>query len=220
VLRDLLAYTSPSLCVVCGREGAVVCEECDRDLVCSLEQCYGCRAPLLGSRTCDRCIASHPLSAAWVAYIYRGVVKNIVVSVKQHSLLNERRYMAKKVSDSLPYLEGYIVTFAPSTPSRRRMRGIDIAEKMARDIANSKHLEFRSLLRRETIEHQVGHSRSDRIEHMKRGFSVQPSAHIRGKSILVVDDVMTSGATLEAAARVLKKAGAVRVVAAVFARPN
>ena len=72
------------------------------------------------------------------------------------------------------------------------------------------------MLRRIGDDHQTGHSRAERI--VTPGFVVRPSIRITGRRVLVVDDVVTTGATLQAAATVLRGAGAIRVEAVAAAR--
>jgi ComF family protein len=112
----------------------------------------------------------------------------------------------------------------PLHRSRRRSRGFNQAELIAR--AALKQLPHRIELvsellirRRETIS-QVGLSREERIENMRGAFRVSDRARLKGRNIIVVDDVMTTGTTLSECARVLKKAGANQVWAATVARAS
>jgi len=110
----------------------------------------------------------------------------------------------------------------PLHRNRRRARGFNQAELLARAAMKRlpKKLEYASgvlIRQRETIS-QVGLSREERIENMRGAFRVTDARHVRGRNVIVVDDVMTTGTTLSECARVLKKAGAQKVWAATAAR--
>jgi len=132
--------------------------------------------------------------------------------------------LAKAIAELLPACrDGKPLLLAvPLHRNRRRARGFNQAEAIA--AAATKHLraelEFATgvlIRRRETIS-QVGLSREERIENMRGAFRVSVPARVKGRSVIVVDDVMTTGTTLSECARVLKRAGAEQVWAATVAR--
>ena len=104
------------------------------------------------------------------------------------------------------------VTWAPTTAARRRERGFDQAQLMARIIGRSLHLPTRRLLRRLDGSSQTGQSRQRRLQGPE--FRSRATTDV----VLVVDDVCTTGATLSAAAAALLRAGAPRVHGIVLAR--
>ena len=107
-----------------------------------------------------------------------------------------------------------LVTWAPTGRSRRAGRGYDQAEVVARQVARQLGVPCRRLLVRETTSGpQTG---SDRVSRL-RGPSFRARPSVPARRILVIDDVVTTGATLEAATRVLLAAGARDVVAAAVA---
>ncbi len=79
-------------------------------------------------------------------------------------------------------------------------------------------LECVDLLGRRTNVRQVGSARAQRIQQMEREFYADPRHSVRGQTVLLIDDVMTTGASLSAAARVLRSNGAKRVYALVYAQ--
>ena len=122
------------------------------------------------------------------------------------------------LADKVPYLDDAVVTYVPTTPARVRERGFDQAMVMAKSVGANRHIPYVSTLKRRTEFHQVGSTRKARLEHMKDAFTVRNQKYIQGKTVLLVDDVLTTGATMESAARSLKMAGVDRVIALVFAR--
>jgi ComF family protein len=110
----------------------------------------------------------------------------------------------------------------PLHKSRRRSRGFNQSELIAR--AAAKRLPQRlevacgALVRQRDTVSQVGLTREERIANVRDAFRVADAARVRGRDVVLVDDVMTTGTTLSECARVLKKAGAKRVWAATVAR--
>jgi ComF family protein len=106
----------------------------------------------------------------------------------------------------------------PTATNRVRQRGYDQAELLCRALAAHTGLPYRLALARHGQSRQVGTSRSERLKHLENALRVTASPLVHGKHIVLIDDVLTTGATLEAAARVVKRAGAKRVDAIVFAQ--
>jgi predicted amidophosphoribosyltransferase len=121
--------------------------------------------------------------------------------------------VASEVRDALaPGGTVDVVTWAPTSAARRRDRGFDQAQLLARSVARQLRVPPRALLRRAPGPPQTGRSRDERL--VGPAFVARRGAPAR---VLLVDDVVTSGATLSAAARALRGAGADHVVAAVVA---
>jgi predicted amidophosphoribosyltransferase len=183
--------------------------------------CPGCGAP--GEPVCNRCAASMreapstapPLGVdAWVApFAYEGVARELVARVKYRGAHAATGWLAARmvalVGPPLPP----VVTWAPTTTCRRRDRGFDHAELLARRVGALVHRPTRGLLVRHPGAPQTGRPATER--------RVGPGFTTRGRvpsSVLVVDDVATTGATAAAAAASLRARGASRVVVLTAAR--
>lgn len=120
--------------------------------------------------------------------------------------------------ENLPYLNREtVVTHIPTATSRVRRRGYDPAELIARALAKESGLKHKTMLLRVTQTRQVGAKRNKRIMQMEYAF--KPALEVPSSvPVLLVDDLTTTGATLESAAKCLKTAGAKTVNAAVFAQ--
>jgi predicted amidophosphoribosyltransferase len=125
-------------------------------------------------------------------------------------------WLAAVLVERAPPPPAAVVTWAPTSVPRRHRRGFDQAELLARALARRWGLPAQALLRRRAGPAQAGRTAAARLEHP--GFSTPVGAP---PAVLVVDDVVTTGATLTAAARALRQAGAQRVeaVAVALARP-
>ena len=129
--------------------------------------------------------------------------------------------------EALPELESALVAPVPLHPSRRRERGFNQAELLARGLVRTlgkqgrlhgSRLVVGSLQRIRATVPQVGLSVSARLENVRGVFSVLRPEDVRDRTVVVVDDVMTTGATLSACAAALKRAGAARALALSLAR--
>ena len=107
----------------------------------------------------------------------------------------------------------------PLSASRLRERGFNQSYELAKHLAPQK-ADGRTLLRLEHSIHQVGASRAERLAQAHNTFWVTPMriAELRGKRVVLVDDVMTTGATMFEAARTLRQAGVAHITGLVFAR--
>jgi predicted amidophosphoribosyltransferase len=193
----------PSLCAACGRScrpGTVVCNRCSRRLAAA--------DPVSGQ-------GPQGVDRAWSSAPHEGVARDLVTALKFRRLLPVADLMADRIQWLAPanMLSGAIVP-VPTASLRTMRRGFDPAAELAMALADRLDARFHSCLARRGGGRQLGKRRADRIGH-------PPRIHARGEvpgSVLLVDDVLTTGATLSACAAALRSAGAVRVVAVTFAR--
>ncbi len=189
-------------------------------------RCAGChaRGPVL-CRTCRFALVARPAPGApadvVVATAYSGRVRDVLLGLKYHNRRQVAAHVAGVLAGRLVSRAGEIdvVTWAPTSASRRSRRGFDQAELIARGVAAHLGLPCRRLLERDggRALAQTGRSRLQRLSGPR--YRVHPRA--AGRRVLVVDDVVTTGATLQAAARWLLHGGASDVVlAAVAATPD
>jgi predicted amidophosphoribosyltransferase len=193
----------PPLCAACGRycrADAVLCTRCSRTLAAATPILAG------GPQGIDRVWSSAP---------HDGVARSLVGALKFRRLLPVAELMADRMHWLAPgHLLGGAVVPVPAAPPRLRRRGFDPAGELAAALATRLELELAPCLARRGSGHQVGRRRAERIGHPPRIEAVGEAP----RSVLLVDDVLTTGATLTACAAALREAGARRVVALTFTR--
>jgi predicted amidophosphoribosyltransferase len=145
--------------------------------------------------------------------VYDPEAREALTALKNRDERGRITALADELAPLAPTLDGLVVTWAPTGPARRQARGFDQAELLARAVARRRHLGVRRLLRRLPGPPQAGRSLEQRRSNP--GFvATRTCLH----PVLLVDDVATTGATLSAAARALRAAGAPEVHGLVVAR--
>jgi predicted amidophosphoribosyltransferase len=203
LLQAVSLLVAPPLCAACGRgcrAEAVICTRCSRALAAA--------PPILaaGPQGIDR---------VWSSASHDGVARSLVAALKFRRLLPVAELMADRIHWLTPgHLLGGTVVPVPSAPPRLRSRGFDPAGELAEALAASLETRLCPCLARRGLGHQVGRRRADRIGNPPRIEAIAPVP----RSVLLVDDVLTTGATLTSCALALRGAGAKRVVALTFTR--
>jgi predicted amidophosphoribosyltransferase len=203
LLQIATSLLAPPLCAACGRScrvEAVICTRCSRALAAAPPIVAG------GPQGIDR---------AWSSASHDGVARSLVGALKFRHLLPVAELMADRIHWLAPgHLLGGAVVPVPSAPPRLRRRGFDPAGELAAALAMRLDAELAPCLARRGLGHQVGRRRAERIGSPPKFEAIAEAP----RSVLLVDDVLTTGATLTACAMALRGAGAKRVVALTFTR--
>ncbi|MEO7617328.1 MAG: ComF family protein [Candidatus Saccharibacteria bacterium] len=180
--------------------------------------CIRCNRLSPMGKTCERCRIHFSIHGVSVAGYYGDAVKELILRLKFHRDRSAARASAEMVLLRLDAtkITFDVVTSVPISPQRYRERGYNQSELIAKELAKALKLPYSAFLGRANGDHQLGKDRKTRLEQAKLGFYVQKSVpHAR---ILIIDDVVTTGATLDACARELRVAGAKQVWGAVVAK--
>lgn len=219
VFDTIASVLAPHQCLSCGREGSLLCSTCITEYHQTLQpQCAGCRRLNEDFSVCRTCRRWLPLTHIFLDSSYEGLPEQLVAEVKFAYRRQGTTSMVSSMKRFQPFLpQRAILCPIPTAPARIRERGFDHAKMLAKQLSNADH-PMQVFLRRKTNARQVGATRRARFEHMLYEFEVVHPEKVKGQHVVLVDDVMTTGATLAAAARVLRQAGAKSVKALVFAR--
>ncbi|QOC22900.1 ComF family protein [Wenzhouxiangella sp. AB-CW3] len=224
--RGLGYLVLPPVCVVCGlsaRPGLDCCADCEQDLPVPGASCRRCALELVRSvDLCGRCIRHLPaFDQAFAGFAYRGGIERLVQRYKfRHDLAAGRvlaGLLARRLAAQAAPRPDLMVP-VPLHWRRRLMRGFNQSELLCADL--SRHfggLPWRALLGRRRATAAQSELPAD-----KRTGNVRGAFHLRrglpARHVALVDDVMTTGSTLDECARVLKRAGVSRIDVWVVAR--
>lgn len=228
--RALAGALLPSCCALCGAVcGAVVCTPCHGQYVTTRNRCGRCANPLADGEVtqCGKCLADPPaFDATTVATDYAAPLDQLVLQLKFGSRLALAPWFAQLLRDAVLARPAFVLPEllcpVPLGPRRLVERGFNQALEIARPLGRSLGvpLQARLAVRETDTLAQSGVAPSERRKNMRGAFTVAPDmmALLEGRHVGVVDDVMTSGSTLDELAGTLKQAGAARVTNLVFAR--
>ena len=218
ILDTIISSVAPHICVACGREGAVLCKPCALSTPTLPSICYICARATRNNSPCAKHAMQYSPVSIFITGEYDGVIKDLIKAYKFGYKRSAAKDIAFLMHSTMPYVgNDYIVTYVPTTGSHVRERGFNHTERIAKELARLYSLACIELLTRETNVSQKGADRATRKQQLRGAFRVLPDVVI-GKNILLIDDVITTGATIEECSKVLYKAGANTVLVAVIAR--
>jgi ComF family protein len=197
----------------------MLCNSCISLLQKVPSRCFRCGTLTRDFRTCPSCRHQTALFQVWPATLYDDTAKTAVHRLKFERAQAIGHDLAKAMVAAMP--PGFcpdLITHVPTATSRIRRRGYDQAQVIAKEVARLLQCPHASLLARTDQHRQVGQSGVTRREQLRQSFRPLQSTKAAHRTILLIDDVLTTGSTLSACAEVLKTSGAKRISAAVFAQ--
>jgi predicted amidophosphoribosyltransferase len=196
---DLLAVVLPGRCPGCGARAEPVCDACAATM-----------------RAAPPARALPGIAWSCAALAYEGVARELVARVKYRNERVAVRWLARHVVQACAGSPTAfdVITWVPASTERRATRGVDHGELLAVAVARELHLPVTALLRRSSGPPQTGRPAATR----RTGPALRGTRTVTGLTVLIVDDVVTTGGTLVAAARALHACGARTVLAATVAR--
>lgn len=230
----LLDVVLPPICHICHAfipdAGILhICPTC-RDCLPLVESplCSICGIPFAGAgddHRCGACLTQPPhFDSARAHFLYEGPIRDLIHSFKYNQRTHLRYPLALLALEGMngfpPDSEPNLIIPVPLHLSRLRQRGFNQAVLLGRVLARRLPLPMLpdALVRTRPTEPQIKLSAAERRSNVKGAFTVNRPDRVAGKRILLLDDVMTTGSTLDECARELKKAGADVVIAATIAR--
>ena len=226
ILKKINDFLFPLNCLGCGVKDTFLCDSCFRKLTRLEDFCPFCLMPSLYGATCRHCQKKHSLDGAFVALNYsQPLVKKLIKKTKYQPYLfpllsNVTEALTEKIKKSnfLKNPGKFILLPIPLTSKKNAQRGYNqteiIAEKLKNDLGLL--LDLKTLKKQKETRAQSQLNLRERRKNVNDCFKI--TREVKGKNFILVDDLITSGSTLDEAAKVLKMKGAYKVWAFVLGR--
>ncbi|TXI06614.1 MAG: ComF family protein [Rhizobium sp.] len=211
-------------CLYCGGPSVkmAICAACTVSLPWIEQACSGCARPQNFNGLCRRCLKKPmPFDAAWAAFQLDSPIREAIHTMKYRAGFAQAKLLgqlfAQKIGRRALPLPAVIIP-VPLHQGRLRIRGYNQSRELALAIQRSLAIEVAPDLARRirATPDQIGQSRSQRQKNLRGAFAVD--ARIKGQHVALLDDVMTTGATLAELATAARRAGAARIEAWAIAR--
>lgn len=221
----MIDFLFPKFCLFCSVKGCYICQSClfSYAQFSYTQVCHVCGGECRSGFIHRDCQSLSFLDGLLYVCKYNKFSKKIIREAKYKFVKEVLMDVAKIMSE---YSERFIIipdiiTSVPLHIQKQSRRGFNQAEVMAQKFSNLKGSFYKTLLiRNKSTKTQVGMDKSQRSENLKGVFSIKEDQkeNILGKNILIIDDVFTTGTTLNEIAKVLKEAGANLVFGYTFAK--
>lgn len=229
MFHKLFAFFFPDRCILCGQplSGGAVCEHCvDKLTLCrDIHICKKCSRPIDENQLfCTNCaVTPHYFTICFAAAVYEGEMRRSILKYKFYHHPEYYRGYARLIYahllsfDMLPHFD--MIAAAPLSDARQKERGYNQAELIGKELARLMNLPFcKNCVRK--IRHtnaQSTLSYRERRKNLENTFRAERTETICGKTVLLVDDVFTTGTTADEITKQLLKSGAKQVYVAVVA---
>jgi ComF family protein len=216
VVRSGLFLPRCRICatVLVKAEETIICQGCRDKIVPSRENCCPSCGKFVpdGLAACGSCLLEPPPFERHVSYAaYEGTLRETIILYKYGEIEPLKHLLASLYLDAVAReLPGTYDAVVPVPADRHRRRGFQPVRAVGRVLARGLGIPFRPglLAKKKSTPPQVGLTRSQRQANLDGAFAVPPGARVRGRRILLIDDVTTTGTTIRKCAAVLKRGGA------------
>lgn len=222
--QRLLCTIYPPICLLCGAGGQLVggdavdiCEACQQALQINERCCSRCGIPLTtDAQMCGNCLKKPPLfETVYAPFLYKGGVKRLLIALKFNQKLTHARLLGNLMADSLmghfaanqPMPDAIVPV--PLHPNRQRERGFNQALELVRPLARRHKIPINPqlVMRKTATAQQTKLSAAERRKNLRGAFELKEGSRVP-HHIVIFDDVVTTGATVNELAKTLKRAGA------------
>ncbi len=217
MLDRILSTLAPHTCSSCGEPKGLLCDYCFSDIIDNgYDQCVVCLRPSASDNLCSGCRAHAVYDAAWVVGVRTGGLRELIDRYKFDRARDGARVLARLLDACLPVLPPTTtISYIPTISSHMRQRGYDHMAYIARELAKRRHMPVGARLQRRTALPQRGASKADRLIRQHGAFSVDDAVT---SPVLLIDDIYTTGATLESGVTAIRAVSTQPVFVAVIAR--
>ncbi|MGB2698055.1 MAG: ComF family protein [Candidatus Zixiibacteriota bacterium] len=225
----IIDFVLPSHCITCGnylsQQERIVCDVCWDNLeVLPSPFCPVCKNILeQGNLLCRICTERKNLCAVRSLGVFDNYYQKMIHGFKYQQKMSLGQRLGKRLGEKLKddkLTSGFdCIIPVPLHSTRKRERGFNQSEILAQELSDVTHIPVlkKVLKRTRNTKDQTKLTPEERIENVRGAFTLKDPEKIEGKKIILVDDVMTTGATLEECAIVLREAGVERIMGATIA---
>lgn len=212
----------PSSCIGCGEMHTLLCDNCklNRIQMSHSQYCHVCKKKVTSGFLHKECKSETFLDGVVIACKYSHFIEQIIAELKYKFFTSTTPIIVDLMESSIKFNllpKDSVFTFVPLYKTKKWSRGFNQTELIAKELSKRHNLKVEDILKRKrNTKTQVGMSREERIENLKDVFEVKTNS--LSEKIVIIDDVMTSGTTLEECAKVLKAGGVNEVYGFVLAR--
>jgi len=227
IYNFLLDLIFPVYCLGCQKEGFWICDDCfDKIKINDKLVCPVCKKEEKQGRVCDKCQNLTFLNGLWIASDYNEeIVKKSIHTLKYQFAFDIAETAAKILVEFIKKHQfilknNFIIAPIPLHKKRFLWRGFNQSELLARELTKnfSFLLSTNNLIRKRYTRAQAELDKKDRENNIKNAFFIKKPLEFSGKSVILIDDVYTTGSTMNECAKVLKQAGVKEVWGLVIAR--
>ncbi len=221
MLDKMLSFVAPHHCYSCGEIGQNICISCKNDIINEpYLACVACgvRLAVGSSGVCELCRV--PYSRAWCVSTRELVLKSAIDGLKFSNNKSVAADLAMILAEILPNLpEGTVLVPVPSIEAHVRQRGYDHVGIIVAELSKLKNTPVMKVLNRKTSSRQLGASRQLRLKQAREAYECNQKLDSK-TTYLLLDDVLTTGATAYYCAKTLKNAGAKNIWLATLSRQS
>lgn len=226
-IKGILDIVYPPICLNCGAFSQIIlCDKCEESLPLFTKPfCCKCGKPTVRHvPTCRECSnKKYYISKLRALGPYNGTLKQLIKMLKYSGSFRISEYLGMKIAysfyEELSSDKITIITYIPSRRSKRAHRGYNQSELIAKVISKTTSLPtIKTLVKTRHTREQAGLNKTERAKNIKGSFKCINIKKINDKKIVLIDDVFTSGSTINEAAKILIRSGAKEVIGIVAAR--
>lgn len=209
IFKSLQSLILPDYCVCCSNTDGLLCKKCYK-----LIQFNPCPYD-------NKLLVDDAIDQVIILAQYQPPISNLIKALKYQRIKAVSKVLAKLVFDHLILKQYDAICWAPASRKRVNERGYNQAELVARELGKKLGLAPKDLLiKNKETKKQAGSSYEQRINNLKNAFRINPRYrnYVINKKILIFDDVISTGSTVNECAQTLKKAGAIQTDALAIAR--
>lgn len=222
----LIDLVFPKTCLECHKEGAYICKDCLSKVKLGKPVCPVCEKASIDGLTHTKCAKKFGLDGLTSIWEYEGIIRKAILALKYKYALEVGRELCGKFAEylhnsSLIIPNSNVLVPIPIFWHRQNVRGFNQSIEVGKEIASVFGWKFEPnlLVRTKSTKPQTELSGDERRVNLKGAFSLNPDCVLGTvHSVLIFDDVFTTGSTLMEAAKVLKKGGVEKVWGLTIAR--